>query len=258
MVRRVIATLLLLTGCAGEHNPEGEPTDPTVVPDCTITKDGALRAAEVAAAPGIEALYVRNALDTPVPVDAAAWDFSEGPRDVGLRVRLGDPSEDGLSLRFPTADWTVPAAIETPQLLTLARLGDEGVELLGAATRDGAWDLVYDEPLLAMPLPAEVGDAWSARAVFRDARLGGFPNAGVEEWSFEVEAIGEAELPGGVSVHEVLRVRSTVSRALTVGPDAPSVEHRLQWFAPCFGEVARAVLTAPDADTALEYRRLEP
>ncbi len=257
MVRRLIL-VALLAGCGGEHNPEGEPRDRTVVPDCDITLDGSIERDEVAAAPGLEALYVRNDPALAVPVAVDGWDFSEGPRDVGLRVRLEDPAANGFAPRFPTAGWTVPAALETPDLLTPARLGDDGIELLGAGTADGAWDLAYDEPLLAMPLPLEVGDAWAARAVFRDARLGGFPNAGIEEWTFEVEAAGTAELPGGVTVDDVLRVHSTVVRDLTIGPDEPITEHRIQWFAPCFGEVARVVLPDPDADTATEYRRLEP
>ena len=252
--RTLIGGLILLAGCAGEHNPEGDPS-PQVVPDCDIALDGRLTRDEVAAEPGVEALYVRNATGVTVPVDTDAWDFSQGPREVGLRVRLGDPVEQGLSARFPSAQWSVPAAIETPQLLTLARLGDDGLELLGAATLDGTWDLVYDAPLLALPLPLEEGDAWTARAVFRDARLGGLPNAGVEDWTFEVEATGTAVLPGGITVEDVLRVRSTVSRSLTVGPDAPASETRLQWFAPCFGEVARVVLG--DGGVS-EYRRLEP
>ncbi len=264
--------LLLVNGCTSiAHNPEGE-VSAVVVPDCRIEADGMLNLAEMPVEPGIVATYVRNAPDAPLPtpeglLGQGPWDFSEGPDQTGARLTIEDLVAAGLADEFPGAGWAVPLSPDLPNLLGLSRVVEHGdgtdtIELMGMATRpedDPArhWRLHYDEPLPVLPMPLAEGDSWDARATFRDARLGGLPTAGVEDWSFEVEAVGTALLEGGVEVEQVLRIRSSVERTLAVS-QGPHTETRYQllWLAPCFGELARLEGTDEELVEVVEYRRL--
>ncbi len=264
--------LILLSGCEGiVHNPEGE-ASAAVIPDCRIEADGMLSLAEMPVEPGIVATYVRNAPDTPVPspgslLGEGPWDFREGPDQTGARMTTEDLASAGLTDEFPGAGWAMPLSPELPALLGLSRVaehadGTHAIELMGMATRpedDPArrWRLRYDEPLLVLPLPLSEGDSWEARATFRDARLGGLPTAGVEDWSFEVEAVGTALLEGGVEVEQVVKIRTSVERTLAIsqGPHSET-RHQLLWLAPCFGELARLEGTDEELVGVDEYRRL--
>jgi len=244
------------------------------VPNCRIDADDEITADELPIVPGLSARYVRNLPGTLVAVPAAdaagddgvVWDFSEGPDDVGATFRTLDASEAWFSAIFPDADFASPLLVETPELVGVYRLDEAAGELLllgvttsvevPAASRTL---VVYDEPVLTLRLPLTEGATWGQQATFRDAVIAGVPNAGVEDWFFEVDAVGAAQLPGGITVEQVMRVRSSVHRVAAVSLGEPSTElHKLLWMAPCFGEVASATAGAPITDSADELRRYLP
>lgn len=275
-MNRALVTWVVMTGCAGGPiNPELDAEDVVVVPDCRIEADDAIDAAELPIVPGLTARYTRNAVDTAVSfaVDGAVdedgmirWDFSEGPDDVGATFETLDPGEAWFADVFPAADFASPLLVETPELVGVYRFDEVAGELLllGVTT---AVDqpparrtlVIYDEPVLALRLPLVQGATWGQQATFRDAVIAGVPNAGVEDWVFEVDAAGSVDLPGGIGVEQVLRVRSSVRRTTAVSLGQPTTElHKLVWMAPCFGELASVVSSDAISDTVDELRRYLP
>jgi len=269
-VRRLLP-LALLAAC-GPVNP-GESADPQVVPDCAVALDGAIGPSEMPLVPGLSALYVRNAPNTQVarwPGGTAdvALDLSEGPEEVGLTVRLQDPSGTAWGARFPDADYAAPLALQWPDLLGIydwvgTDLGGE-LRLLGATTTDAVGpeatsEWTYDEPVVVLRLPLEPGDGWGQTATWSGGRAAGLPEAAVEDWSFAAEAFGRARLPGSIEVDEVVLLTSRVEQqlALSVGP-SNTVRHGWQWFSPCFGEIAGAFGASSTGVELDELRRLVP
>jgi len=274
-----VVVLLLAAGCGGSTGATGSTPAGAVVPDCRITDDGALTSDEFPHAVGLAALYVRNAPGPVVAFDPAGtpgeggvplWDFSAGPAEAGATFRLGDPADEGLSQEFPSAAFTLPAAVETAGLLGMYQLvpgteaGSGELFLQGLATAAGTdpaqeWRLRYDSPVPALRFPLRAGDSWEARATFRDARFAGIPNQGVEDWRFVVDAEGTVRLPGDIEVEHALRVRVEVDRAYAVAAGTHQTsQFQYLWFAPCFGEVARVSGDDPSLSRVDELRRLVP
>ncbi len=277
-MRWICGIVLLLAGCAGPVNPGGAGATVPSAPDCVAQIDGALSVEELALAPGIAATYVRNANGTPTSFDPdpvldddgiRVWDLSEGPDDVRATLALQEASGWPATVA-PSAQYTIPAALEYPDLLTLLDVvdgaGARELRAVGLATRsqeplEAQVRLVYDEPVTLLRAPITVGDSWGGQARFRDARLAGIPNAGVEDWTFEVVDQADAILPGGARVRDVLAIRVSTTRTLAVAAGLPSnqqTRYMLQLFAPCVGELARAVGPDPDLTLVDELRRLEP
>jgi hypothetical protein len=276
-----LAVAAVAAGCDpdAEHNPGSEIEPASPLPDCAPEQDGAISAAEMPLLAGIRARYARNQPGFPVPFDpdgepdgngVTVWDFRAGPEDVGATFENRDPRDVGLDARFPDATLASGAALEYPSLLGLYRLEAGETEqqaallLLGSAQAGGSdaasrTELRWEEPVAVLRLPLQLGDAWSQRAVFRDARLGGLPQMGVEDHEYQVDAAGRALLPGGIELDGVLRLRLDVRRTLAVAVGDPeSEEHRALWLAPCWGEVARASGTDPALREVDELRRYLP
>ncbi len=273
----MVATALLWAGCTGPVNPGGAGTELPMAPGCVAQVDGVLSAPELAVEPGIAATYVRNAVDTIVSFDpepaldaesARVWDLSEGPTDVRATLSLEDV--EGWPAQVAPGSLAIPAGLQWPDLLTLLDVVDAGetreLQALGLASRveepvAAQVRLVYDEPVVMLRAPIEVGDSWGGQSTFRDARLAGIPNAGVEDWTFEVVDRADAILPGGVRVRDVLAIQVTTTRTLAVAAGLESnrqITHMLQLVAPCVGELARAVGSDPALTELQELRRLEP
>ena len=261
-----------LTGCAGPVNPGGQGTGPLDGASCAATLDGILTPEEVVFTEGATGTYVSNAPGTTVAFDreprmdadgVRSWDLREGPTDVRATLTLTRPS-DGL------ADYAIAAQLAWPALLTLldvathdgaTELSAVGLTTDSAVPAEQRTELLYDAPVTILRAPIAVGDSWGGQATFRDARLAGIPNAGVEDWTFTVVDRADAVLPGGTRLRDVLAIEVETTRTLAVA--AGRVANRettttLQLVAPCVGEVARAV--GPDAALAevSELRRLEP
>ncbi len=269
-MRRLLLAALGLAAC-GPVNPGGAGEGRTVVPDCSVSLDGAVSVAEMPLVPGTRALYVRNDPDAPVAAlpggGDVELDLTDGPEAVVLTVELLDPAGTEWGNAFPDADYASPLALQWPDLLGVydwAGTGASGeLRLLGVTTVDAEpaqrshW--VYDEPVVVLRLPLEPGDGWGQTATWSNGVAAGLPEAAVEDWSFTAVEAGRAELPGGIVVDEVVLVTSRVEQqlALSVGPSR-SVRHGWQWFSPCFGEIAGAFGADPTGVDLDEYRRLIP
>ncbi len=273
----LVAAGLLSAGCAGPVNPGGAGTELPMAPGCVAEVDGVLSVSELAVEPGITATYVRNAIGTTVTFDpepavdadgVPVWDLSEGHADV--RATLALEEVDGWPAQVALGALGIPAALQWPDLLTLLDVVDAGqirkLRALGLASRSeeplsAQVRLVYDEPVTMLRAPISVGDSWGGQSTFRNARLAGIPNAGVEDWTFEVVDTADAILPGGVRVRDVLAIRVTTTRTLAVAAGLATNQettHMLQLFAPCVGELARAVGSDAALTELQELRRLEP
>jgi hypothetical protein len=270
----VLATLLA-AGCGPSVPANGG--DPPI-PECAAELDGALTVAELPLAPGLEVRYTRNAPDdtlafdvdgSPATGDRRAWDFSEGPTDVGATFGILDPADTPCADLFDDVSYAAPILVETPELLgcfrrTVADDGSGELSVLGMVTSDGvapaaATRLVYDEPLVLHRFPMRVGDSWEQTVHYRSAVAYGVPNQGLETYRFEVDALGTAAIPGGIQIDDVLRLRVDIEQtlALAVGDPTRSI-HQLLWVRPCFGEIARVVSTDPDLAEIDELRRYYP
>lgn len=276
MNRFALSVACLLSACsAGPTNPEPEEPAAPPVPECRIEADGELSADELPLVPGISVRYVRNEPGTQVEfapdgegegADARLWDFSTGPTEVGATLTTQDPADAWFGALFPEADLASPLLVESPELVGVYRYAVEQgeLQLLGVTTAtemppEQRTLIIYDEPVVALRLPLTQGATWGQQATFRDAVIAGVPNAGVEDWYFEVDAAGSARLRGDLEIEQVLRIRSSVHRTLAIALGEPTTElHKLVWMAPCFGEVAS--LTGSDAtlQPADELRRYYP
>jgi len=268
----------LVLGCDGPVNPGGQGTGLPAAPECVATVDGVLAADELAVAEGLPVTYVRNAPGTTVAFDPAphadadgvlTWDLRDGPEDVRATLAVEAPSGWAAEVA-PEAQFAIASTLQWPDLLTLLDVVDGAasreLRAVGLASRDAdpasqRTALVYDTPVTTLRAPITIGDAWGGQATFRDAVLSGIPNAGVEDWTFEVVDIADALLPGGTRVRDVLAIRVTTTRTLAVASDLPDnreTVHMLQLFAPCVGEIARAVGTDTELHAVTELRRLVP
>ena len=265
--------MLVATGCG-----DSVPTDggEAPLPQCVADLDGVISMDELPFAPGVEVRYVRNALDQPVTFDVEGlddgeggvlWDFSGGATDIGATLELLDPLDAPHGDLFPDASHAVPLTLEWPDLLGYFRVDESPTEqlvLLGMATGEDASAasrtlVVYDEPLVLYRFPLALGDSWEQTVTYSDAVTAGIPNQGVERYSFEVDRIGSARLEGNVEVDDVLRVRVELAQTLAVAIGEPGFGlHQLLWVRPCFGELARAVSSAPDFEQLDELRRFYP
>lgn len=270
----LLTALVAMAACtSGVQNPVGDERPPPV-PECSIVADDALTVEELPLVPGISARYVRNLPGTQVVfnIDGTesdgirTWDFSEGPADVGATFVTLDPAEQWFSAVFPEADLAAPMLVESPELLGVYAVDEAAGELLllGVTTAtevppEQQTRIIYDEPVVALRLPLLEGQTWGQQATFRDAVIAGIPNSGVEDFLFTVDASGTARLEAGIEVEQVLRVRSSVTRTLTVSLGDPTSQlHKAVWMAPCFGDLASVTSTGADLDPAEELRRYFP
>jgi len=266
-----VLTLLLAPGC-GPVNPGGQGSALPVPADCVAELDGVITAAELPLVTGVEGLYVRSALDGELPFEPAPdddgdgpiWRFVDTPDDVGATFGLEEPrTGDWFADQLPAEAFLARTAIEDPELRTVWTKGGEGVLAHGLVSRSGGasrTELFYDAPVLALALPLAVGTSWGGQHTFRDARLGGLAQSGVEDWSSEVVARGSVELEGGLVVDDVLVVRTEIDRTLAVHQGDPATVTSIvqQWVAPCAGELARVESADPTLGTVREMRRLVP
>lgn len=274
-MRVLLALPLLLVGC-GPVNPGGG-GDPVIgAPDCTPDPDGVITAAESPFVPGVSATYVSSgdeaglAFDPEPQVDeigARTWDLSEGPDDARATLTLEEVAPgDWFIDAVPDAELHIASDVLRPGVHVLYAPTIDGLVAHGLASVDPEPAaehtlLAYDAPLLVLPLPLQVGDRWGGQATFRDARLAGVPNAGVEDWSFEVVDRAEAVLPGGTRMKDVLAVRTEVRRTLAVASNQPgntATTWQLQLMAPCAGELLTVSGSDEDLTVIDRMRRLLP
>lgn len=245
-------------------------------PDCSADPDGVITAAESPFVPGVSAAYVSSgegaglAFEPEPQVDdtgARTWDLSVGPDDARATLTLEEVTpDDWFADAVPDAELHIANDVLRPGVHVLYAPTADGLVAHGLASVDPEPAaeqtlLAYDAPLLVLPLPLAVGDRWGGQTTFRDARLAGVPNAGVEDWSFEVVDRAEALLPGGTRMKDVLAVRTEVRRTLAVAANQPAntaITWQLQLVAPCAGELLTVSGSDEDLTVIERMRRLLP
>ncbi|MCO4774094.1 MAG: hypothetical protein KDA24_28950 [Deltaproteobacteria bacterium] len=262
-----------LLACEGPVNPGGQGTALPQPLDCVASVDGVLATDELPFVVGVEATYLRNEPGVPVAFDPAPsegpdgtrWDFSEGPADVGATLSLQELSAEAWYAPHFDPDALVGrVALEDPELQTVWAASPGELRALGLVSRSpGAASTLmrYDVAPTMLRTPMEVGHAWGGQHTFRDARLGGAPNAGVEDWSFSVVDRGDVVLPGDLVVRDVMVLRTEVTRSLAVAAGLEANRETSfiqQWIGPCVGELARVEGTDPTLSEVRELRRLQP
>ena len=245
---------------------------------CLPNDDGVVTRDEVVPVFGAIASYLANADGTTVPVDVDGvadpdapglfvWDFRDGPRDVRVGLPVARmPTDAWYAPSFPPdVTYVTPLGPQTPDILGVFRLRGSELEMLGLASREGGPGrtlLVYDAPVALYRFPLERGRAWTVEASFRDARIQGAPQAGVETYRFTIDRAGKVILPN-FTFTSVLRIRLDLTQTFVVSQGANTLHStHYFYFTECVGEVARIVgpLTpetpAPPVTTAREFRRL--
>jgi hypothetical protein len=262
---------LLAASACGENltyvDGTGEGT--TVLP-CGPNLDGTLAASELPVVLGSEARF-RVANGIPVNLDGVVgtdgrrrFDFAGrygGDRFVGFAA--GALAERWYATSFPGGEFA--ATFDAAGTLEgVYSRGEEGLRLHGFASRqeapsEGKTLLVYETPVLVLPLPLRVGSTWVSTGRVTGGALRGSPYNGTDRYEGVAAGVGELRLPEltFASVFEV-RLKTTVSPS----SGEPVVRRQAGFYAECFGEVARATAAdnEPNASftTAQEVRRFAP
>lgn len=262
------AVALLLTGCPGP-NPLLDEQDGALSPRgdsalCLPENSGAISLETLTLTAGVAAQYRVNPPGTLAAVDVTGqlvdhrleWDFSSTAGSV-VEARVHPVGEFWFAPHFPGASFAVDAALGG-DTLQIFRVDQERLLLLGLASRAPEVTLmIYDSPITTLRFPLREGDSFVARSTVTNGKLNNLPVATEDTYEIEVDASGAARLPY-LRLEHTLRIKSVVtSRAL----GGVSVTYRqYQWFAECYGEVARAVSQpgepAPIFTEAAEFRRL--
>ncbi len=151
--------------------------------------------------------------------------LSDLPGDWPIDVVRTWTVQDGLVQRSSLAGHAMWADYDTGGGLWLQAFWSE----------DGAWDVVYDEPLLLLPSP--LPPEWTATAGFTDATVAWGTNQGVDTVVSAVVETQDVDLDGIVFRDtSVIEAQWTRELALSSGPVAWS--ERL-WVHECHGVVAR-------------------
>jgi hypothetical protein len=248
---------------------EGSGEGTTVLP-CAPNLDGTLAASELPVVLGGEARF-RVANGIPVNLDGVVG--SDGRRRFDFAGRYGADRFVGFGAASLTERWYAAsfpggefvAALDAAGTLDgVYSRAAEGLRLHGVASRleapgEGKTLLVYEAPVLVLPLPLRVGSTWVSTGRVTGGTLRGSPYNGTDRYEGLAAGAGELRLPEltFASVLEV-RLKTTVSPS----SGAPVVRRQAGFYAECFGEVARA--TAADNEenasftTAQEVRRFAP
>jgi hypothetical protein len=253
---------------------EREPGQPDTGGLCLENNDGIIDASEMPVALGAAPSYVANAAGSPAEVDVdgtagedgeRVWDFRAGPAQAKAVLFVKPPDGYWFADHFPEATFVSPLSVQDPSILAAYWATSDGVWLLGIASSTenpatGKTLLVYDTPVPLFRFPLKVGAAYQATSTFKDARLMGVPQAGTEDYTITVDALGTVKLPV-FTVEHALRLRIEVRQkfVISTSPDPiPSIQYL--WVKECVGELARATSqvgeTDPHFGRAKEFRRL--
>lgn len=266
-----------LAACAPAPLPEEGSYIPVELPACAPNLDGRIDAEELPFVIGATA-RVRVAANVAVDVagapgqsSARVWDLTRpDPADEALGLLTTEPmAGQWFQAEFPSAQLAgplVPSADGKSTLLGPIVVDEDGVKLLGSASRDespeeGQTFLKYDEPVLLYPFPLALGVHAETVAVALDGRARGIPLAIEDRFTVDVTAHGEVRLPDLI-LDDALRVTIRLQRVPVAGFAVQQVTH--VFLNECVGEVARMVSPfvllsdelPDDFDTAAEVWRL--
>jgi hypothetical protein len=250
----------------------GLPPDPGQ-PVCIAANNGRIEASGLPVAVGAAPTFVVNPAGSPIVVDVDGidthgkrlWDFTGLDLPVKAAMGVYPPSGYWFASHFPEATFASPLSAQDTSVLGVYQADDQGVRLMGIASSQespvqGRTLLVYDSPVPLFTFPLEVGAVYGAKSSFKDALLYGVPNAGEEEYTFTVDALGTVKIPA-FSLDNTLRIRVEVSQRFVVAPSPDPIRSVQYIFVhECMGEVARAASPPGVSDihfeSAKEFRRI--
>lgn len=268
MIRRLLALLpvLALVACGDNLTapPDREPAqspDPAAL-GCLPDLDGQIARAELEPAIGTPVRFVVSPPGTERQVDLAGEPDGEGRLTWRLAVDYADDQALTVTPATLEGKWYAASFAEgafvTPydpegRLESVGLVRDDALTLLGIASRDqdppeGRTLLVYDAPVVVLPLPAEVGQSLVSAGEIVNGLAQGLPYAGRDTYEVAVDAVGRIDLPQ-LTFEEVHRVRTRVTVEPAVG--ASVVRRQTSFWAECFAEVARA--TSKDGEESAEF-----
>lgn len=258
--------------CAPVAEADGgaEPVDAASAADattalCTPNHDGILSRDELPLAPGRVATY-RVGVDVQVntagiagPDQGRVWDFSaQLTGDQDLTSQLLPIAGTWYAGAFAGATYATRLTSTEP-LLGVFELTDDALLLRGVVSEQGGGtrtELVYDPPVVVMPLPVTRNNSWSTSTTISGIAQGIF-SIYTEEYSSTVDAHGELITPFGS--FPVLRIRTDLTR--TVGA-LITTKRSFSFLAECYTSVAsvtsRDYESSIEFDEAAELRRLAP
>jgi len=187
------------------------------------------------------------------------WDFTEGVSDDVVRTRVVLSGGTGQAGLFPDAELAEEMRFGAAGELRLTyyNLTGAGRELHGfydpVANPDFP-QVVFSPPWVDYVAQIEFGNDWGSTSTSRtEVTLLGGTRVGVEVGSistFEVDAYGTMDLPGGLRLIEVLRINGLTAVDLvadifgTPTPLGTIFVRTYTWVSPEFGLVAQLVSTA--------------
>ena len=249
-----VVVVALAAACAPAPAPVDERFAPVALPACHANADGSIAHDEL---PFVVGAVARVRVGTNVSVDVAGapgqgsarvWDLSRPAPEsepVGLLALEGMDGQ-WFASDFPNADVAgplTPAPDDPNALLGPLALDDDGVKLLGSASKDpapaaGQTLLAYDTPVTLYPFPLEVGARAVTEARVIDGLALGIPVAVDDTYTVDVSAHGEVILPDLI-LEDALRVTVRLQRVPVAGIAVQQVTH--VFVNECVGEVARFV-----------------
>ena len=259
-----ILAVLLSAACASPDPGPGDMVPAgTLVPEeilnCRGDRDGVIEASELPLLAGVTA---RQRLFQDVDVESRgqsgdeglSWDLDlEGGRIVEVRTEAVD--EQWFAPVFPGASYAIavdPVAAPDEQILGIYRIDDDGVYLLGTASRFsdrplGGVLLPYETPPQVLRFPVALGDSWEVEARVTAGLVGGVAFTSLDTYRISIDA------RGAIHTQDVI-IRDAMRLSVEVTIQTPALDPftRLEivWYRECLGEVAR--LTAHEGDLGPE------
>lgn len=266
-----LAALAALAACGDNLTYVNDAPSAATVLACAPNLDGVLTADEVPVVLEAQARFRVAAGAIPVNIDGVVG--TDGRRRFFFAGAYAGEKLVGISgsklasrwysTSFPGAEFAAPIDVDGTLDGVYSR-GTDGLRLHGFASptedpSEGKTLMVYDTPVLVLPLPLEVGSAWVSVARVVGATLRGQPYAGSDRYEGVVAGAGELRLPD-LTFASAFEVRTKV----TVSPSSgiAVVKRQAGFYAECFGEVARATSVDNEENasftTAAEVRRFAP
>jgi hypothetical protein len=268
-----VCTFLLCvctTGCfGGSAIPDGGAdalygTPPDFGFVCSGNNDGVISRNELQFPVGATVDYLANPAGTTVAVapdgtmtaSGTQWDLTSTAGDVA-KLTLEPVSSQWFAASFPDADYAAVTDLASGTL-GIFRVTDDALLILGYASPDANKTLlVYDQPIVSLKFPVELGQSWVATAKVVNGTLNGAPYASQDSYKISVDARGTAVLPF-LSFDNTLRVHVDLSQNTPGGIDVTRIQYL--FFHECYGEIGRMVSNPDEThepfSSAAEFRRL--
>lgn len=266
------APLLAACGDNLTYVPNYSPYEsPSTELTCLPNRDGKLEASEMAPTFGAVAQFLvnpsgtsrtLNTSGTVADTGARSWDFGDSYKD-DRSFKVAAKKIDGLWYASKAGGATFATPFDAGGTLdAVYHIADDGLYLHGIVSAEekpanGQTLLLYETPIRVFPFPLAPGAKWNVEGTIRNGLVAGQPYAGKDTYSSEDVALGRLVLPD-LTFTEAHAIRTTA--VVTPAAGVATTTRQIQYISECYGEVARAVAKAGDANPEFtevaELRRL--